>query len=90
MGTEISLQAGTGALVAVMLGVATAVTGGIIRDVLCGEVPKREGFDVARCTVERLMAAMGLQGVVRGRAFQRTTIPDESAQRPVDLVCPRT
>jgi transposase InsO family protein len=47
---------------------------------------KREGFEVARCTVERLMAAMGLQGVVRGRAFKRTTIPDESAQRPADLV----
>jgi putative transposase len=47
---------------------------------------KREGFEVARCTVERLMAAMGLQGVVRGRAFKRTTIADESAQRPADLV----
>ena len=47
---------------------------------------KREGFVVARCTVERLMAAMGLQGVVRGRAFKRTTIADESAQRPADLV----
>jgi transposase InsO family protein len=47
---------------------------------------KREGFTVARCTVERLMAAMGLQGVVRGRAFKRTTIVDESAQRPADLV----
>jgi len=47
---------------------------------------KREGFVVARCTVERLMAEMGLQGVVRGRAFKRTTIADESAQRPADLV----
>jgi transposase InsO family protein len=47
---------------------------------------KREGFDVARCTVERLMTQMGLQGVVRGRAFQRTTIVDEDAQRPADLV----
>jgi transposase InsO family protein len=47
---------------------------------------KREGFVVARCTVERLMAQMGLQGVVRGRAFKRTTIADESAQRPADLV----
>ena len=47
---------------------------------------KREGFEVARCTVERLMAAMGLQGVVRGRTFKRTTIADESAQRPADLV----
>jgi transposase InsO family protein len=47
---------------------------------------KREGVDVARCTVERLMAGMGLQGVVRGRAFKRTTIVDEDAQRPMDLV----
>jgi len=47
---------------------------------------KREGFEVARCTVERLMAEMGLQGVVRGRAFKCTTIADESAQRPADLV----
>jgi transposase InsO family protein len=47
---------------------------------------KREGFVVARCTVERLMAQMGLQGVVRGRAFKRTTVADESAQRPADLV----
>ena len=47
---------------------------------------KREGFEVARCTVERLMAQMGLQGVVRGRAFKRTTIVDEDAQRPADLV----
>jgi len=47
---------------------------------------KREGFDVARCTVERLMGAMGLRGVVRGRAFRRTTIVDEAAQRPADLV----
>ena len=47
---------------------------------------KREGFVVARCTVERLMAQMGLQGVVRGPAFKRTTIADETAQRPADLV----
>jgi transposase InsO family protein len=47
---------------------------------------KREGFGVARCTVERLMAQMGLRGVVRGRAFQRTTIVDEDAGRPADRV----
>jgi transposase InsO family protein len=47
---------------------------------------RREGFEVARCTVERLMAQMGLQGAVRGRAFKRTTIIDESAARPADLV----
>ena len=45
-----------------------------------------EGVDVARCTVERLMRAMGLSGVRRGRAFKVTTIPDESAARPDDLV----
>jgi len=47
---------------------------------------QREGIDVARCTVERLMRQMGLQGVVRGRAFKVTTVPDESADRPMDLV----
>ena len=46
---------------------------------------RREGFDVARCTVERLMREMGLEGVVRGRRL-RTTIPDEAAHRPLDLV----
>jgi transposase InsO family protein len=47
---------------------------------------KREGFDVARCTVERLMAQAGLRGAVRGRGFKRTTIADENAPRPADLV----
>jgi transposase InsO family protein len=47
---------------------------------------KREGFEVARCTVERLMAQMGLRGVSRGRAFKRTTIVDDASQRPADLV----
>jgi transposase InsO family protein len=41
---------------------------------------------VARCTVARLMSAMGLQGAVRGRKFVRTTIADEAAARPQDLV----
>ena len=45
----------------------------------------REGFAVARCTVERLMRQMGLQGVVRGKKA-RTTISDEAAARPADLV----
>jgi putative transposase len=45
----------------------------------------REGIQVARCTVERLMRAMGLEGAVRGRKV-RTTIADESAARPADLV----
>jgi len=46
---------------------------------------RREGVDVARCTVERLMRAMGLRGVVRGRKAT-TTIPDELADRPKDLM----
>ena len=45
----------------------------------------REGVEVARCTVERLMREMGLQGVVRGRPF-KTTVTDHAAFRPPDLV----
>jgi uncharacterized membrane protein YeiH len=39
LGTEICLQHNTGPLVAIMLGVTTAVTGGMIRDVICNEIP---------------------------------------------------
>jgi len=46
---------------------------------------KREGFTVARCTVERLMRSMGLQGAVRGRV-KRTTIPSKENRDPFDLV----
>ena len=46
---------------------------------------QREGIGVARCTVERLMRHQGLKGVVRGEK-RRTTIPDDSAARPADLV----
>ena len=45
----------------------------------------REGISVARCTVERLMREMELKGVIRGKPC-RTTIPDEAAARPADLV----
>jgi hypothetical protein len=45
----------------------------------------REGFDVARCTVERLMKNMGLQGVIRGKRL-RTTVPDKSVPCPLDHV----
>lgn len=47
---------------------------------------KREGIDVARCTVERLMREQGLRGAVRGRAFTITTRADETAARLPDLV----
>jgi putative transposase len=46
---------------------------------------QREGVEVARCTVERLMREMGLQGVRRGKK-PRTTISDQTAPRPADLV----
>jgi transposase InsO family protein len=46
---------------------------------------KRQGIEVARCTVERLMREMGLRGVVRGKTF-KTTIGDETQERPADLV----
>ena len=46
----------------------------------------REGIPVARCTVARLMRGLGLQGAVRGRAFQTTTQPKTDAARPADLV----
>ncbi len=46
----------------------------------------REGIEVARCTVERLMRSMGLRGAVRGRAFKVTTMTDKTSTRPPDLV----
>ena len=46
---------------------------------------QREGLEVARCTVERLMRGMGLKGAVRGRTY-KTTISDEALDRPADLV----
>ena len=46
---------------------------------------RREGKDVARCTVARLMRAAGLQGVVRGKAA-RTTISEQAAPCPRDRI----
>jgi transposase InsO family protein len=46
----------------------------------------REGLRVARCTVARLMRAMGLAGAVRGRAWITTTQAAEGADRPTDRV----
>jgi putative transposase len=45
----------------------------------------REGIAVARCTVERLMGGLGLEGVRRGKP-RRTTTADPTAARPADLV----
>ena len=46
---------------------------------------RKEGYVIARCTVTRIMADIGLRGVQRGRK-QFTTTPDESSPRPADLV----
>jgi len=44
----------------------------------------REGIAVARCTVERLMADMGIAGVRRGKCCI-TTIPSDVTDKPLDL-----
>jgi transposase InsO family protein len=45
----------------------------------------RETIEVARCTVERLMKALGLQGVRRGKKMV-TTVPAVIGDRPRDAV----
>lgn len=46
---------------------------------------RREGVNVARCTVERLMRLKGLQGVVRGKPV-KTTVSDQATPCPPDRV----
>ena len=46
---------------------------------------RREGHNVARCTVERLMREMGLKGAVRGKPV-KTTVRDRAAPCPLDRV----
>ena len=43
---------------------------------------RREGVEVARCTVERLMREMGIAGVSAQRKKPRTTVPDTGAGGP--------
>lgn len=45
----------------------------------------RECTQVARCTVERLIKRMGLQGVRMGKVV-RTTVPDRAGPCPLDRV----
>ena len=49
----------------------------------------RESIPVARCTVERLMSALGLHGVIRGKPV-RTTVSDKAAPCPLDRGQPVT
>ncbi len=46
---------------------------------------RREGFDIARCTVARLMKDIGIEDIIRGKKH-RTTIPDTSQPCPLDKV----
>ena len=46
---------------------------------------KREKFDIARCTVERLMREIGIEGVRRGKKV-KTTWPDKALPCPMDRV----
>jgi putative transposase len=46
---------------------------------------QREGFDVARCTVGRLMRSMGLQGIIRGKPI-KTTVQDKAVPCPLGRV----
>jgi putative transposase len=46
----------------------------------------REGVEVARCTVERLMKAEGLQGIRREKTRKTTTSEGAETERPADLV----
>jgi putative transposase len=45
----------------------------------------RERFDIARCTVARLMRGMGLAGVIRGKIV-KTTVQDKAVPCPLDHV----
>jgi putative transposase len=47
---------------------------------------RREGIEVARCTVERLMRELGIAGVAAARKKPRTTVPDGTSARPADLL----
>ncbi len=46
----------------------------------------KDGVRVARCTIERLMADMGLRASAEGRVFIRTTQGADRLGRPADLV----
>ena len=47
----------------------------------------RDGIEVARCTVERLMREMGLEGLRARKKRPRTTVPGPAGQeRPSDLL----
>jgi putative transposase len=46
----------------------------------------RDGTEVARCTVERLMRELGIEGASAQRKKPRTTMPASAGERPADLL----
>jgi len=77
LGTEITLESGAGPLVAVMLGVATAVTGGMIRDIICNEIPlvlTKEIYATAAFVTGVVYVAAAELGADRGLALIAATI----------------
>jgi len=47
---------------------------------------RREGIEVARCTVARLMKELGIAGASARPKKPRTTVPGAAGQRPADLL----
>lgn len=72
LGAEIALLAGAQPWAAVLLGVVTATFGGILRDVICNEVPlilRREIYATAALAGAGLFVILRLEGVWREPAF---------------------
>jgi uncharacterized membrane protein YeiH len=77
LGTQISLNHGTGPVVAVMLGVTTAVTGGMIRDMICNEIPlilSNEIYATAAFVAGGTLAAATALGFAPGIALTAAVI----------------
>jgi uncharacterized membrane protein YeiH len=71
-GTEIALLAGASPWAAALLGVVTATFGGIVRDVICNELPlilRREIYATAAAAGALVFVALRVQGVWREYAF---------------------
>lgn len=76
MGTEIALQSGADPLVAAILGVATAVAGGMIRDIICNEIPMvltREIYATAAFAASAVFIAATSLGLSRNPALLAAT-----------------
>jgi len=72
LGAEIALIAGANPWAAVILGVVTATFGGIVRDVICNEIPlilRREIYATAAAAGAAVFVILRLEGVWREPAF---------------------